>query len=397
MDFTNEIGTKNTGLIRLQACVALLGRLGVSAQQLLSWSAFGTDATDEEPTAKDIQNTVKSKYDDTTWVTVGKPLNDTIREESKEALIAYILAHANAASMEIAGSGWRVDHHLRSTLRILSHRRGHGHLHADLAHRTGERRCPALRAALSYDLEKHVSPSAFDTAQWEWMKNFRVWQAAREVFLYPENWMVPQLRDDKTPFFEDLESALLQNPITAANVEQAYLDYLTALNEVSRLDIRGTYWQFDPNSTPAPDHTPDATNDVLHVFGRTMATPHKYYYRRLLNCSRFIGAAYGASWTPWEVVDLDIQSDHLVPVVWDGRLYLFWPTLTETAEASKQDPSRSPGHAAAQFFHQPTRHPLIRQTRQRRICRSRWLEASTNRVHGRPSLLGPNGICRLLW
>ena len=94
VDFTNEIGTKNTGLIRLQACVALLGRLGVSAEQLLNWSAFGPDATGEEPIAKDIQNTVKSKYDDTTWVTVGKPLNDTIREDSKEALIAYILAHA---------------------------------------------------------------------------------------------------------------------------------------------------------------------------------------------------------------------------------------------------------------------------------------------------------------
>ena len=45
----------------------------------------------------------------------------------------------------------------------------------------------------------------------------------------------------------------------------------------------------------------------------------------------------GASWTPWEAVDLDIQGDHLIPVVWDGRLYLFWPTFTETAESSAQD------------------------------------------------------------
>ena len=192
------------------------------------------------------------------------------------------------------------------------------------------------------NLEQGVSLSLIDTAQWEWMKNFRVWQANREVFLYPENWMVPQLRDDKTPFFEDLESALLQNPMTAANVEQAYMDYLTALNEVARLDIRGTYWQFDPNSTPAPDLTPDATNDVLHVFGRTPATPYKYFYRRLLNCSQYGlqggQPGSGASWTPWEAVDLDIQGDHLIPVVWDGRLYLFWPTFTESAEASKQTP-----------------------------------------------------------
>jgi len=41
--------------------------------------------------ANDIRNTVKSKYDDATWLTVGKPLNDQIRDDSSAALIAYVL------------------------------------------------------------------------------------------------------------------------------------------------------------------------------------------------------------------------------------------------------------------------------------------------------------------
>ena len=90
-DFTNETGRNGIGLVRLQACVALLTRLGISAQQLFSWAAFGGAPESEELTAQDIQNTTKSKYDDTTWETVGKPLNDTIRSDSKAALIAYIL------------------------------------------------------------------------------------------------------------------------------------------------------------------------------------------------------------------------------------------------------------------------------------------------------------------
>jgi hypothetical protein len=35
--------------------------------------------------------------------------------------------------------------------------------------------------------------------QWTWMKNYRVWEANRKVFLYPENWIKPNLRDDKSP------------------------------------------------------------------------------------------------------------------------------------------------------------------------------------------------------
>jgi ABC toxin-like protein len=41
-----------------------------------------------------------------------------------------------------------------------------------------------------------VSPGAIDQDRWEWMKNYRVWQANREVFLYPENWLAPEWRMD---------------------------------------------------------------------------------------------------------------------------------------------------------------------------------------------------------
>lgn len=38
----------------------------------------------------------------------------------------------------------------------------------------------------------------------------RSWAANRKTFLYPENYLEPELRDDKSPFFEDLESELLE-------------------------------------------------------------------------------------------------------------------------------------------------------------------------------------------
>src|SRR5947207_12624470 len=31
-------------------------------------------------------------------------------------------------------------------------------------------------------------------AEWNWRKNYRVWDANRKIFLYPENWIEPELR-----------------------------------------------------------------------------------------------------------------------------------------------------------------------------------------------------------
>jgi hypothetical protein len=340
-NFKNEIW-----LARLQACMALVGQFGVSAQQLFTWASFGPDAPIEESIANDVQNTVKSKYNDTTWVTVGKPLNDKIREASKEALIAYILAHSVAWNLTAPEGGaittsdqlyecFLIDVNMSPcmlTSRIVQ---------ANAAVQLFVQRCLLNLESNPSNPATAVSPSVIDTTVWNWMQNYRVWQANREVFLYPETYMVPTLRDDMTPFFQDLINTLLQNPVTAASADQAYLTYLGQLDDVARLDIRGTYWQHDANSTTAPGNIPDATNDVLHVFGRSHSQPYTYYYRTLQQCHAFSEGG-GELWTLWEEVDLDISGDHLVPVVWDGRLYLFWPIFQESADQSSQPPVTMP-------------------------------------------------------
>jgi hypothetical protein len=172
-----------------------------------------------------------------------------------------------------------------------------------------------------------VSPAAIDAEHWQWMKNYRVWEANRKVFLYPENWIEPELRDDKgplfnkTPFFKELETELLQNDVTMATAEQAFLNYLEKLDEVAQLEICGMCWQ-------KKEDTNDKT-DILHVFGRTSNTPRLYYYRRFL--------VTPGIWTPWEKVHADIQADHLIPVVYNRRLYLFWPIFEEKPDKEQTD------------------------------------------------------------
>lgn len=164
------------------------------------------------------------------------------------------------------------------------------------------------RCLLNLELEVELSPE--DSKEWEWMKNYRVWEANRKVSLYPENWILPELRDDKTPFFNEIEGGLLQDEINDSTVEREYLKYLNELNQIAQLEISGLYRQWEVD------------RDIMHIFGRTRNTPHIYYYRKW-DDHRY--------WTPWERVDVDIEGDHLLPVVWNRRLYLFWPMFLEKA------------------------------------------------------------------
>ena len=75
----------------------------------------------------------------------------------------------------------------------------------------------------------------------------------------PKHYILPELRDDKTPLFEDLESTLLQQPITEQNVLDAYSTYMSGFDQLSKLQIAGSYHDIDQ----------DSADDVLHLFGVT--------------------------------------------------------------------------------------------------------------------------------
>lgn len=47
--------------------------------------------------------------------------------------------------------------------------------------------------------------------------------------------------------------------------------------------------------------------------------PYIYYYRKREN----------NVWTPWEKLELDIEGDHIIPIIFNRRLYLIWPLFIE--------------------------------------------------------------------
>ncbi len=161
-----------------------------------------------------------------------------------------------------------------------------------------------------FGLEADLCPSANNVKQWEWRQNYRVWEANRKVFLYPENWIDPTLRIEKSEFYAELEDTILQDEITDENCEKAVAQYLQKLNQVARLDIRALHTEIEEK----------VGGSILHVFGRTFSTPYEYYYRR---------RELNKRWTPWEKLELDIEGEHIIPTMFNRRLYLIWPMFIE--------------------------------------------------------------------
>ena len=56
-----------------------------------------------------------------------------------------------------------------------------------------------------------VSPADIPANEWSWRRNYRVWEANRKIFLYPENYLEPALRDTKTDIFKELEDVSLDS------------------------------------------------------------------------------------------------------------------------------------------------------------------------------------------
>jgi Tc toxin complex TcA C-terminal TcB-binding domain/Neuraminidase-like domain/Salmonella virulence plasmid 28.1kDa A protein/Putative peptidoglycan binding domain len=155
--------------------------------------------------------------------------------------------------------------------------------------------------------------------EWEWRKNYRVWEANRKVFLYPENYLEPDLRDDKTFLFRDLEDELLQQEITEENAEAAYKKYVSDFAMLAGLTIAGAYYDYD--------------SKTYYLFGRNRHDPPQYYYRKWINKK---------IWTSWAKITVSINSDRVASVISRGKLYIFWTHVTSRQEVKISNGNSEP-------------------------------------------------------
>ncbi|CAA6807450.1 MAG: Unknown protein [uncultured Thiotrichaceae bacterium] len=302
-DFSNEKHLK-----RLWQALQIVERFGVSPDTLVKWlNIVSPDTKWEErfAVAQSIKQSVKARYEPEAWQRVAQPIFDKLRQQQRDALVAYLLHKLKLENMEQLYEHFLIDPGMEPVVQTSRIRLAISSMQLFI------QRC-------LMNMEKNVPPASIVNAhQWEWMNRYRVWEANRKIFLFPENWLEPEFRDDKTYLFTELEGALLQEDVSNDLAEEVLLKYLQGMDELSRLDILATHFEYEAGKT-----------SKYHVFGRTFNQPYKYFYRNYEH----------SIWTPWEPVTAQVEGEHLAPVVWRGRLYLFWVTFME-----KPDENAKPG------------------------------------------------------
>jgi 5-hydroxyisourate hydrolase-like protein (transthyretin family) len=282
-------------------CAETLRKLGASVTQVKKYIVPVLTSN----VVNDLRATLKSRYDESTWLRTLKEIMDTIRPQKRDALITYLLAtNPGIKDKNDLYEYFLVDVEMEACMpssRIV------------LAHNSIQlfvQRClMGLEPSVIANVEEDPNWN-----QWKWMKNYRVWEANRKVFLYPENWYDVTLSDDKTYLLTEFINEIQQNELTNDTAEEALKKYLEKLDTIAFLEVMATWY--------------DVPTRQMHVFARTKGgDPSIYYYRRLENEN---------DWSPWEKVELDITGDHLIAFKRNNRLCLAWPVFSDEAKPDQE-------------------------------------------------------------
>jgi len=329
VQFTVASLVNDLGFARLWEALKMVQTLQVQPQVLTQTTGIIYPSRATAPANPDtgvaiaatLRNAVKSQYTSDQWQPLAQSVFDPLRQKKRDALCAKILtmtAIVNFGATDTNGlfEYFLVDPGMEPVVQTSRIRLALSSV------QTFIQRC-------FLNLEPQVKPSVMDSGKWDWMKRYRVWEANREIFLWPENWLIPEFRENATDLFQAMQGTLLQGDITQDLVEKVFTQYLQDLDTRARLDIVSMF-----NQAPAPGTA--ATANTLHVIGRHHGKPSKYFYRTYSN----------GIWNAWIPVSTDIEGDHVVAVIWRGRLNLFWLTFVvqgTSSSASSSTQSNSDG------------------------------------------------------
>jgi hypothetical protein len=287
------------GLLRLAQAFEHLDRLGVSASTvaLMRSAPMPLDA------GRAVISAVGAGMDSTQWRETGRGLFDQIRVAARDALLAYLLARGRPAENGVPGMRWRTPGEVFGHF-LIDVEMGPCMETSRLRQAMSSVQLFVQRCQLGLEPEVVADPAVDDGwLEWEWMRTYRVWEANKKVFLHPENLLDHEFLDVKSQALRELEGDLGQGEVTIEVAARATLSYLQKLKALANLQP----------VTLARQAVRDG--EVIHVLASMNGDPVTYYYRR---------REYTRIWSPWEKVELEIKSEHVVLHVWHNRPFLFW-------------------------------------------------------------------------
>lgn len=290
-------------LRRLQRVQGLSERVGATVSRMQQWASDSSGATPSDATVQSVKEAVRSRFEPAVWFATSAASRDRLRVRQRDALIAYLTTRGSARQ---PGRNVSSPQRLSDTL-LIDVQSDACHTTSRIVEATLAVQLFVFRIQLRLEDAVEALPDAA-ARHWTWMKNYRVWEASKKIFLFPENYLESEFRAGKTPLFDDFVSTMSSSTIDAELAERAFTTYAEGLHAVSFLRPAGIVYDYEHE---------DPAKKVLHVVAHDRSNPPKYYHRE-----QVLGR-----WSPWEEVPGSMPNTGVLPVVRRGRLSLYWPSV----------------------------------------------------------------------
>ncbi|MDE9463337.1 neuraminidase-like domain-containing protein [Xenorhabdus bovienii] len=149
----------------------------------------------------------------------------------------------------------------------------------------------------------------------QYNKRYSTWAGVSQLVYYPENYIDPTMRIGQTKMMDTLLQQISQSQLNSDIVEDAFMSYLTAFEQVANLTVISAYHD-------------NINNDqgLTYFIGRSETEAREYYWRSV-DHSKFSDGKFAANaWSEWSKIDCPINpyQNTIRPVMYKSRLYLIW-------------------------------------------------------------------------
>ncbi|RYP28224.1 hypothetical protein DL767_007313 [Monosporascus sp. MG133] len=329
-----------TELKQLLDNVSFTTRTGVPGLSLkllfkLATPVVPPTATADLDNAAQLRLLLRSTPSSGSGASLATQVNGRLRKNQRAALVAYILQHPYITARGITDADGLFE------FLLIDVQMGPCVQTSRIKQAISTVQLYVRRCILGLEKPENVASKTVNMDRWKWMEGYRLWEANRKVFLYPENWLEASLRDDKTEVFQALESAILQNDIDIDKIADLLKGYVYGVDNIADLDVQAYLWK-----KGAEEYT-----GTFHFFSRTRTVPYIYYYRTLEIAITPSGRAIKIFWQPWTKIDVEMpvyqvdaegellpeSGSYLIPALYGERVFLFFPQIT-----LKTSPNTSP-------------------------------------------------------
>jgi hypothetical protein len=305
-------------LSRLNRVFTITQELGIDVyfiaqlNEMASWTSAADNWEKYKSYSASLFQRVSANSSKEAWPSIFKKMNGSLEEAKRDAILNLTVWEVRKTYADIT-----TPDNLYEFL-LIDVKRGGCQDISYIKQALNSAQLYLQRCRLNLERNVVIDKQDLPDVYWEWIMNYRVWEANREVFLYPENYIDPSLRKSKTDLFKTLENDLSQGNVTDDTVQAAYTKYLDSFRELAALKYVDAYY-----CTVKSDETGDS--ETLFLFARTQSKPYKYYY---------ITMQPKNVWSQWHEINITINSDFITPVYAFSKLFIFWVELSQSKESA---------------------------------------------------------------